>query len=289
MNKPLSKSKLMAYRQCPRRLWLEVHRPKLRADSAGTEASYAVGNQVGAIARRIYDPDGQGTFIDLDSESLSSCLARTPDLLKLGKPVFEAGFSAAGALALADVLLPIAGRGPRRWRMVEVKSSGSLKEDHRDDAAVQALVAQEAGVRLSGMAVAHIDTTWTYPGGGDYSGLLKEVDLTVEVLERGPEVKEWIQEAHTVARRRVEPRIPTGSQCNEPYACGFTSHCSSTEPQAEYPVSWLPRVSTKALKAFIAESGTIDLRGCKRNDLRRQSGSQDTRFSQPDPGDGCPG
>jgi len=29
----LSKSKIIAYRQCPKRLWLELHRPELRDDS----------------------------------------------------------------------------------------------------------------------------------------------------------------------------------------------------------------------------------------------------------------
>ena len=48
----LSKSKLMAYRQCPKRLWLEIHHPELRADSAATEASFAIGHQVGDIARQ---------------------------------------------------------------------------------------------------------------------------------------------------------------------------------------------------------------------------------------------
>jgi hypothetical protein len=39
----LSKSKLTAFRQCPKRLWLEVHHPELRVDSAGTLASFQVG------------------------------------------------------------------------------------------------------------------------------------------------------------------------------------------------------------------------------------------------------
>ncbi|MCY0854028.1 hypothetical protein [Cupriavidus sp. D39] len=52
----LSKSKLMAFRQCPKRLWLEIHRPELREDSATTEASFQVGHQVGEIAQRLYDP-----------------------------------------------------------------------------------------------------------------------------------------------------------------------------------------------------------------------------------------
>lgn len=32
----LSKSKLLAFRQCPKRLWLEIHAPQLREDSGAT-------------------------------------------------------------------------------------------------------------------------------------------------------------------------------------------------------------------------------------------------------------
>jgi hypothetical protein len=56
----LSKSKLLAYRQCPKRLWLELHRQDLRQDSAAAQASFTVGHQVGDIARRLYDPKGSG-------------------------------------------------------------------------------------------------------------------------------------------------------------------------------------------------------------------------------------
>jgi hypothetical protein len=60
----LSKSKLIAYRQCPKRLWLEVHRPKLCVNSAATQASFKTGNVVGGIARRIYDPNDKGVLLD---------------------------------------------------------------------------------------------------------------------------------------------------------------------------------------------------------------------------------
>ena len=59
--KLLSKSKLIAFRQCPRRLWLEVHKPELREDSAGSEARMEAGNELGRLARRLYDPDNKGT------------------------------------------------------------------------------------------------------------------------------------------------------------------------------------------------------------------------------------
>ena len=46
----LSKSKIIAYRQCPKRLWLEIHRPELRDDSA-FEMVFRIGNQVGDVRR----------------------------------------------------------------------------------------------------------------------------------------------------------------------------------------------------------------------------------------------
>ncbi|WP_276611737.1 hypothetical protein [Thiorhodococcus mannitoliphagus] len=37
MTHGLSKSRLMDWRQCPRKLWLRTHRPELVEDSAETE------------------------------------------------------------------------------------------------------------------------------------------------------------------------------------------------------------------------------------------------------------
>jgi hypothetical protein len=260
MHKNLSKSKLLAFRQCPKRLWLEVHRPDLREDSSATESSFQVGYEVGDIARRLFDAEGSGVVLDPKAEGISAVLARTTELLKSRRPIFEAGFSANGALVLADVLLPVPGPGPRRWRMIEVKSSTSVKDYHRDDAAVQAFVARSAGVRISSIAVAHIDGSWVYPGGDRYDGLLKESDITADAFARGGEVKAWISESQSVVRRRTEPPIRTGEQCQRPYACGFVDHCTSQEEQAEYPVAWLPNVRTNALKAHLAENDARDLR-----------------------------
>lgn len=79
----LSKSKLLAYRQCPKRLWLEIHRPELREDSAGTQARFQVGHTVGEIARRLYDPKGTGTLMNIKSEGFAAALKRGGALLCL--------------------------------------------------------------------------------------------------------------------------------------------------------------------------------------------------------------
>ena len=252
----LSKSKLLAFRQCPKRLWLEIHAPQLRQDSGATLANYATGHQVGDIARQIYDPQQRGQLIDPQAEGFDAAFARTQTLLRSRQPIFEAGFRTGGALAFADVLLPTRGGG---WRMVEVKPSTAVKDYHRDDAAVQSWLARACGVPLQSIALAHIDNQWTYPGNGDYGGLLVEEDLSEEAFARGDEVRGWIADAQAVVARKKAPRINTGSQCSAPYECGFLAHCQSAEPQAEHPVHWLPRPGN-AIKAHIEAHGTRELR-----------------------------
>lgn len=259
--KNLSKSKLLCYRQCPRRLWLEVHHPELREDSSATQASFAAGHEVGDVARRIYDPKGKGVLIDVSRDGFDQAFEQSRKMLAVSsKPIFEAGFSANGGLAFADIMLPTKRSGKRAWRMVEVKSSTEVKEYHREDAAFQAYVAKSAGVSLASIALAHIDKTWVYPGGDDYSGLLVEQDLTDDAFSREVDVQSWIADAQKIVKRRKAPAVRTGEQCAQPYACGFLPYCRGLEPTAEMPVSWLPGAFSTALKALASERPAIELR-----------------------------
>jgi hypothetical protein len=219
----LSKSKLIAYRQCPKRLWLEVNRHDLREDSAETEARFATGYRVNDIARRIYDPEGKGVVIDVDSEGYDGSFARTAELMADARlPVFEAGFKADGALAFADVMLPEFENGQLAWRMIEVKSSASVKDYHHDDIAVQA--------------------------------------FTAEAFARTEEVKGWIAEAQRIAEQPAEPEIAVGAHCYDPFECGFCNYCNRGIVQPEFPVHWLPRLHWRK-REQLEEEGVDDLRG----------------------------
>jgi len=260
MSKMLSKSKLMAFRQCPRRLWLEVHRPELRTDSQAAQARFNAGYEVGEVAQRLYDPDGRGVLIDAQNEGYAQALARTRQLLGTSQPVFEAGFSADCTVAFADVMLPVEQGDGLAWRMVEVKSSTSVKDYHRDDVAVQSFAARRAGVSLQSVSVAHVDASWVYPGGGDYSGLLKEVDLTEEAFGRDLEMQNWVLQAGDVVSLPQEPVRDTGLHCTTPFECGFLGHCSAGKPKAEFPVTWLPRVQATPMKSHLARPDVVDMR-----------------------------
>ena len=255
----LSKSKIIAFRQCPKRLWLEIHQPDLRDDSA-SEAVFITGNQIGDVARRIYDPEGTGTTIDISFLGHSGALVRSAELLREGRgPVFEAGVSVGGALAYADVMLPDRSDGTLRWKMIEVKSSTSVKDYHLDDIAVQSYLAMTSGVPLVSVVVAHVDNSFVYPGEGDYCGLLKENDLTQEALSRSNEVRQWIADAQAVADLAEEPVVATGPQCEYPFACGFCEYCNRDKVWPEYPLTSLPRFSA-AKREQMEEMGVGDLR-----------------------------
>ena len=240
----LSKSKLMAYRQCPKRLWLEVNQPALAGEAGLDQVKLQVGREVGAIARTLYDEAGAGHTVDAQAEGFAAALARSAELLTtVQQPVFEAGFQADGALAFADVMLPGYEDGQIVWEMVEVKSSASIKDHHRDDLALQAYIARSAGIKVKSVAVAHLDNTWVHPGGDDHRGLLKEIDLTEETTARAGEIKQWIADARVVMDQPTEPKRDIGPHCSMPFQCGFHDHCSKGVAKPQHPVSCLPKLS----------------------------------------------
>ena len=142
----LSKSRLLLHRQCPKRLWLKVHRPELEEVNDGNLARFAPGTYVGKVAQQLY-PDG----VLVDVEDLWQAVANTQAILSGEKhPVFEATFQSNGLLIRADLLLPT----ENGFRMVEVKSSTSVKEYYLEDAAIQSWVAHQAKVPLASVEIA---------------------------------------------------------------------------------------------------------------------------------------
>lgn len=91
---------------------------------------------VGEVARQVYDPDQRGIIVEVQDGNMASAIAESRTLLSSAQPVFEAALSGGGVIAFADAMLPQVHDGSISWRMVEVKSSTSVKPYHRDDVAV---------------------------------------------------------------------------------------------------------------------------------------------------------
>lgn len=253
MPKPgLSKSRILAYLQCPKRLYLSVHHPELEEESADATARFQAGHQVGALAQAMY-PDG--ILIGGEQNDLSAALAETRLVLRdhPDKPLFEATFEHEGTLVRADLLLPEKGG----YRMVEVKSSTSVKDYYLADCAVQRWVTEKNGVELTGVGLMHIDNQFVYPGGNLYRGLLTEADVTEVIHPMVEQVPGWIAAGQQILAGEI-PDVETGDQCSNPYSCFFYRHCSAGEP--EYPVSLLPGKEGKSIARELKVEGFRDLR-----------------------------
>jgi hypothetical protein len=249
----LSKSRITLFEQCPRRLWLSVHRPELAEVSASTRAAFADGHRVGELACRLY-PDG--TMVD-DADGLGAALDRTASLLATGwdRPIFEATFVHEGVLIRADLMLPAQGG----WHVAEVKSTTGVRDYHRGDLATQLWVMRGAGVEVTAASIRHIDRAFVLTRAGDYAGLFADSFLGAElepvIAGRG----------HIVAAARDvlagdEPVREVGGHCDTPFACSFKSWCGREQPPAPtWPVSLLPEQAGKKLAATLLGRGIADL------------------------------
>jgi hypothetical protein len=260
----LSKSKLMAAFQCERRLWLEVHHPECAELSAATRAAFATGHEVGDVARALYSARfGDGPTIEY-AGGLGEALAATRRLLADPadrRPIYEATIQHHGILVRLDVLL----REPTSIRLIEVKSSTSLKPEHVTDCAIQAWVARGVGLDVKKVLLAHVNNRFVYPGGGDYQGLLVEHDISSEVMAQQAEVPRWLASAQAVAAGRDEPAVRPGKRCVTPYECPFMAHCWPGD--AAYPVQALGG-DRELLGGFLA-AGFRDLRDIPAEQLTR--------------------
>jgi len=228
----LSKSRVLAVRQCARRLWLEVHRPDLRVYVDDTRRRFEQGRRLNILVRQLY-PDGVLIDEDLALENAleltAAHLAGSPH-----RPLFEATFSAHGTSVRADIIR----KSTEGFELTEVKSSTRLKLHHLDDCAVQHWIISEAGYRVAKTTLAHINTKFVYQGNGDYSGLMRHLDVTERVIERLPRVPDWIEQGVETLSLPKEPEIATGPHCNSPFSCPFMDHCSPQK--TTYPVERLP-------------------------------------------------
>src|SRR5438477_790517 len=219
----LSKSRFVTGCQCHKLLWWTVHEPdarELRPDTVPQDPPDQ-GRQVGeAAGGRIPD----GVLIDLPRHAGAERVAATQKALDAGAPaIFEATFIADGTFVAIDVLEK-QGDG---YRLTEVKSSTSQKDEHIPDVAMQARVAAACGVQITAADVLHLNKEFRHPDSND---LFARTDVTGPVAAFLPQV------ADEIARQREMlagplPDVPIGAQCFEPRECPFIGRCWPHGPE----------------------------------------------------------
>jgi len=250
----LSKSRFVAGVQCLKRLYWQVHEPDLAAEpDASACAIMEQGREVGMLARQLF-PGGVEVVSD---GGLDQAIRATRELVANPEipALFEAAFEHDGVAVRVDVLHR---RRDGRWRLVEVKSSTVVKEEHLDDVGIQYRVVSRCGVDLASVCLAHINRNYVFDGGSiDVRRLFKVRNLTRRVERLHTKLTFQLRSAFTVLAMRKAPDLSPGRHCTNPVTCEFFERCNSPRPHDH--IGFLPRIHASAMEE-LEELGVESIR-----------------------------
>ncbi len=208
-----------------------------------------MGRQVGILATRKFSG---GRLIDEDFRHHDQSVAATRAAMAdpAVPALFEAGFFEDHVRVRADILERAPGGA---WNLVEVKSATGVKDEHHTDAAIQYRVLRQAGVKIAGVFLMHIDRSYLYDGAAlDLGRFFSLEDLT----DVAAGLEEFISINLAALKKMLSaadpPAVSPSRHCHRPYTCEFWEHCTK-----EKPVDWIFHLSgiTQDKMAALAAAG----------------------------------
>ena len=241
----LSKSRYTKGIQCPKMLWMDLHMRDRFDESVMNRAVLETGNMVGDLAMGCF-----GDFVEVpfDPENWDGTIARTQELLAAGTPnICEATFAYDGNLCMVDILRVEADG----VHIVEVKSSTHVNDIYYHDMAYQTWVLGKCGLAVKSVSLMHLNSAYVRHGALDLGQLFVVEDCTDEVFSMLDDVGETVAFLKAFASREDEPDVRIGTQCKNPYDCGYRGWCWRDVPTPS--VFDLNRIQMKKALGFHEE------------------------------------
>jgi predicted RecB family nuclease len=236
----ISKSKFVAGGQCLKRLYWQVHQPDLAAESdAAAFAIMEQGSEVGKLARLLF-----AGGVEVRSGDPEQAIRITRELIANSEvpAIFEAAFENGGVFVRVDILHR---RRDGRWRLIEVKSTASPKEEHLEDVAIQARVVSRSGLDVASSCLMHVNRNYFFQGGTiDVRRFFKIRNLTRRVERLLPKLTFQLRSELRVLAMPSPPEIPVGPHCTNPITCEFFDRCNRPLPIDH--IGYLPRLHASA-------------------------------------------
>ena len=224
----LSKSKYVQVWSCPRYAWICKYHPEAVPQDENTQARFRTGNEVGDLARGLFGPYVNVTAEKEDgSLDLPRMMENTREEMAKGTPVIcEAAFSYEGLYCAVDLLR----REGDGWAIYEVKSSSDgLQDKYIADVSYQKYVLEHCGVKVTGVYLVCIDTSYVLGQEGlDIQGFFKVNDLWEQACRAQAETLPGVLDtAEMVLDKGEDPRTELGEDCK---ACELFRYCARDLP-----------------------------------------------------------
>ena len=242
----LSKSRYVAFRQCPKLLWMNINKPEEAVEEAIPESRIKAGIAVGNLAKGYFGACKEATAIKADgSLDISAMIKRTKMLMDNPSvnTICEAAFLKDGCYCAVDLLH----REKGGWAIYEVKSSTAKdyetdyevidkdttqkeKDEKPDeiyiqDISYQLFVLKQCGVTVTGTYLMQLDKSYIFNGSLDIKALFYIYDASKDVNAELPNVRPNIEEAQKILDLTNEPEVKLNAGCKKPYICPFKDYC----------------------------------------------------------------
>jgi hypothetical protein len=241
----LSKSTFLRGLQCQKSLYLHTFQRELgSAPDEDQLARMKTGQLVGELARGLFPA---GVLVSTPGGfSVAEALRQTRQALESGaNTLFEPAFLADGLFFRADVV----DRAGGAWKLYEVKSSTSVKDEYLLDVGFQVYVMQEAGLEVDRVWLVHIDSSYVRQGVLDVEALFAREEITDQIGDLLPSIPTLIDDLRSVLAANIVPDIPIGHQCWDPFPCDFIRYCWENFPSPSiFDVYRLPWAKKEALR-----------------------------------------
>lgn len=224
----LSKSKYVQVWSCPKGAWIRKYHPELDMPDENTLTRMRTGDEVGDLARGLFGPYVNVTAEKEDgSLDLTRMTERTREEMEKGTAVIcEAAFSYGGLYCAVDLLR----REGDGWAIYEVKSSSDGEQDkYIADVSYQKYVLEHCGVRVTGVFLVCIDTSYVLEESGlDLPGFFRITDLWEQAcLAQRETVPGVLETAERVLECEEEPATELVEGCRD---CAFFRYCTRDLP-----------------------------------------------------------
>ena len=255
----ISKSRYLAGLRCDKLLWCGYNTKGLFPEySKSTQVRFTEGNRIGELAQEVF-PGGEeaapGKYYAEDT------VPPTQELIKQRIPIYEAGFVYGPAYVKIDILNPV---GDDEWDLYEVKSSGSVKEEHIPDVAIQRYAAEGNGIKIRNCFLTHINGEYVLQGELDPSGLLTPTDVTTDVNGFVTRVDGDLERMLSVIEEKECPDVAIGPHCSAVRTCDLYPVCWKDMPEHHVKTLVVTRrlvkIRVEGARTTFNESGRLTMK-----------------------------
>lgn len=241
----LTKTNFMKYLECPLALWLFKNRPDLLPQETSEDRRrMKMGRAVDDFSRKLF-----GGGVDVRGYNHMGWQNTQKAIVADAEILFQPTVVADQITCRADILE----KNRDGWVINEVKSATSVKKEYPYDVAFQQICFENAGIKIIGANLIHINNKYIRQGDVEPKKLFTAENITDIAFEKMKDIKKLIPRALEVLESREEPDKKFLDSCLSPKTCEYLKIYLESIGQKQRELEYEEIIDRAGIKERLAE------------------------------------